>query len=167
MRFSCEDLGAEIGSECSARKQNRTLSRSTYFKQTQMLIRSCWQGILVCGPFISSGLQPGQACLEPACVFDVLRHHVPSLCSSRGPASPAGWLGAPGSKPTVNPAQEPQKSLSPEGPRLRSLQWLRLHLGGVFRAGDLDRPGGQGRWCQLSPSLLGGPPDPARVACPE
>lgn len=39
MRFSCEDLGAEIGSECSARKQNRTLSHFPYFKQTQMLIR--------------------------------------------------------------------------------------------------------------------------------
>lgn len=87
MRFSCEDLGAEIGSECSARKQNRTLSRSTYFKQTQMPLLLPARAPRL-RAFHLPGSRPGQARPEPACVCDVFRHHVPSLLTARAPARP-------------------------------------------------------------------------------
>lgn len=161
MRFSCEDLGAEIGSECSARKQNRTLSRSTYFKQTQMPLLLPARAPRL-RAFHLPGSRPGQARPEPACVCDVFRHHVPSLLTARAPARPvdlrhlqdfSGLQVHHETTPGITEVSVPRRPESTKPPGAKPA----FGGGGIFPTEDLERQSGRGRLSPISPSLLGGP----------
>lgn len=122
----------------------------------------CRRGLLVCGPFISRALGQGRRVLSRlASVMCSVTMCLP--CSRREPQLVLWTCGicriSQGSKFITKPHQESQKSLSPEGLSLRSLQGLNLHLGGagIFPTEDLERQSGRGRLSPISPSLLGGP----------
>lgn len=100
----------------------------------------CRRGLLVCGPFISRALGQGRRVLSRlASVMCSVTMCLP--CSRREPQLVLWTCGicriSQGSKFITKPHQESQKSLSPEGLSLRSLQGLNLHLGG----GDLPHRG--------------------------
>lgn len=106
-----------------------------------MLIRSCWQGVLVCGPFHLPGSRPGQACLKPARVFDYsVAMCLPCLRPKAQlvPLTGRIYQGL-GSKVIRKSDQESGKSLSPECLSLGSLKWQRVNSGGMLCTRDLER----------------------------